>query len=80
MNVKSLVFDYGLPGLVVLATGVATYMLTGGPEEFPSGDDLPPLGEVAGDDGFEGDEIAEEGHEQATLAVSEPPAWATEVC
>jgi hypothetical protein len=80
MNVKSLVFDYGLPGFVVLATGVATYMLTGGPEEFPSGDDLQSQDEVAGDDGFEEDEIAQESHEQTTLAISEPPAWATEVC
>jgi hypothetical protein len=36
MNVKSFVLDIGIPALVVLATGLGTYMLTGGPEEFPS--------------------------------------------
>jgi hypothetical protein len=79
MNVKSLVFDYGLPGLVVLATGIATYMITGGPEEFPSAEDEPPQGEGASEDGLEGDEIAEESSEQAMLASNLPPAWATEV-
>jgi hypothetical protein len=36
MNVKSFVLDIGIPALVVLAAGLGTYMLTGGPEEFPS--------------------------------------------
>ncbi len=35
MSVKSFVLDFGLPGLAALGVGLATYMLTGGPEEFP---------------------------------------------
>lgn len=35
MSVKSFLFDFGLPGLAAVGVGLATYMLTGGPEEFP---------------------------------------------
>ena len=35
MSVKSFLLDFGLPGLVALGVGLTTYMLTGGPEEFP---------------------------------------------
>eukprot|EP01032_Pedospumella_encystans_P015156 gene15156-17359_t len=35
MSVKSFLLDFGLPGLAALGVGLTTYMLTGGPEEFP---------------------------------------------
>ena len=39
MNAKSFVFDVALPGIFVLGAGVATFMLSGGPEEYPSSED-----------------------------------------
>lgn len=39
MNVKSLLLEYALPGAVVIGTGLLTFALTGGQEEFPSPDD-----------------------------------------
>ena len=34
MEVKNLVLDVLLPGIAVIATGLFTYALTSGPEEF----------------------------------------------
>ena len=34
MEVKALVLDVLLPGIAVIATGLFTYALTGGPEEY----------------------------------------------
>jgi hypothetical protein len=33
MSAKSLMLDYGLPGLVAFGTGVLIFMLTGGPDQ-----------------------------------------------
>jgi len=35
MSSKSFIFDYGLPGLAAIGFGLLTYMITGGPEEYP---------------------------------------------
>lgn len=36
MNVKSFVFDVGLPTVAVVGTGLLAYVLSGGVEEYPT--------------------------------------------
>ena len=43
MNAKSIIVDYGLPGLAAIGVGLLTFMLTGGPDEYP---ELPNHNEV----------------------------------
>jgi hypothetical protein len=93
MSAKSLMLDYGLPGLVAFGTGVLTFMLTGGPDEFP------PEESCLVEDGADEDEDAGEGEDmelnsQQQLSNSHyrknesddfmtvkdmPPDWAVEV-
>lgn len=76
MNVKSFILDIGLPGLVVLGAGLATYMLTGGPEEYPSAES--PRDEFTdGCDEIEQSDEAEEIHRESMNASQ--PSWAKEV-
>ena len=78
-NVKSLVLDYGLPGLAMLGAGLMTFMLSGGLEEFPSAD--PDGGEIQDlDDDFrENNEEFEETLVPLGNADVTPPKWANEV-
>lgn len=79
-SIKSLMLDYGLPSLAMVGAGLLTFMLTGGPEEFPS-TEPPDEGEGQEDDADYADSnVNEESEESLMLAASiTAPKWADEV-
>lgn len=88
MNSKSLLLDYGIPGLVALGAGIVTYMLTGGPEEFPqtlteTGEDCVDEGDCLYSTAIEGggrpNRLGRATRETDANDFVAPPEWAKEV-
>lgn len=79
-SVKSFILDYGLPGLAMVGAGLVTFMLTGGPEEFPSADPDDGVGPAEQDEDFDSNNESNEADEGImSSTASAPPKWAEEV-
>lgn len=79
MSTKSFVLDYGLPGLAALGVGLVSYMLTGGPEEYPEPN--VEVEEPSMERGTEYDDDEDQRHNatSSTVIPDAPPLWAVQV-
>jgi hypothetical protein len=78
MSTKSFLIDYGIPGVAAVVAGIATYMLTGGPEEFPSPEEST-VGDEQRDDEYKDDCDEERTEDLGGSQLRTVPVWASEV-
>lgn len=78
MSTKSFVLDYGLPGLAALGVGLFSYMLTGGPEEYPEPSPETEQPDIDRDTEYDDEDHKLDIQNQVTVPAL-PPPWVQKV-